>query len=353
MMEPSGGSGCGQPCSGCAVASALTSPMPPKVVFESVMPVAATPSLRSSTSARVPRDTANCGWGVSSPIQMGSKIKHDGCKERLPPGSNASTVRATTLSNSMLRWMLRSKAGKLSSFLNSFLAGASKGNKPCTPRSVWPLPIPFWIDASTEGDDSEVAVKRAINAMVLVLNWLHLKSPAHIPKNFDAFAPLTDVQQTVVERLRRFCSHWLEAGEIAAEDMGRTASKIEDLEGQLAYLSGLADRLKASTGSGRAPMVVGNATSPFPGEPTLAKDIEAHRLKFPGVPAFDPRDWLTDEARVWYDRPLDCSLPPEEHFEEVPHVQVKGNRKEVLKLLRALDDSNRLAIFPEEEIRVG
>ena len=174
--SPASRSGCGQPCSGCAVASALTSPMPPKVVFESVMPVAATPSLRSSTSARVPRDTANCGWGVSSPLQMGSKIKRDGCKERLPPGSNASTVRATTLWNSMLRWMLRSKAGKLSSFLNSFLAGASKGNKPCTLRSVWPLPIPFWIDASTEGDDAEVAVKRAINVMVLVLNWLHLKS---------------------------------------------------------------------------------------------------------------------------------------------------------------------------------
>lgn len=220
----------------------------------------------------------------------------------------------------MLRWMLRSKAGKLSSFLNSFLAGASKGNKPCTPQSVWPLPIPFWIDASTEGDEAEAALKRAINAMVMVLNWLHLKSPAHIPKNFDAFAPLTEVQQTVVERLRRFCIHWLEAGEIAAEDMGRTASKVEDLEGQLAYLSGLADRLKASTGSGRAPMVVGHATSPFPGEPTLAKDIEAHRLKFTGVPAFDPRDWLTDEARVWYDKPLDCSLPPEEHFDEVAHV---------------------------------
>lgn len=203
---------------------------------------------------------------------------------------------------------------------NSFLAGASKGNKPCTPQSVWPLPIPFWIDASTEGDEAEAALKRAINAMVMVLNWLHLKSPAHIPKNFDAFAPLTEVQQTVVERLRRFCIHWLEAGEIAAEDMGRTASKVEDLEGQLAYLSGLADRLKASTGSGRAPMVVGHATSPFPGEPTLAKDIEAHRLKFTGVPAFDPRDWLTDEARVWYDKPLDCSLPPEEHFDEVAHV---------------------------------
>ena len=75
----------------------------------------------------------------------------------------------------------------------------------------------------------------------------------------------------------------IEAGEIAAEDMGRTASKIEDLEGQLAYLSGLADRLKASTGSGRTPMVVGNATSPFPAEPTLAKDIEAHQAWSSGL----------------------------------------------------------------------
>lgn len=312
--------------------------------FPSHSPVAAAPSLRSSSSARVLRDSVKCSWGASSRIQMGKPLKKD-VKEMRPPGSNASTVRAPTLWNSLLRWMLRSRAGKLGSFLHSFLAGVGRGNKPCTLRSVWPLPVPYRFDVYAEDGDEELALQRAVNVMVLVLNWLHLGSPSRSPPNLDASATLTPPQQSVVQRLRRFCQHWIAAGPIAAADMGRTASKIEDLEEQLAFLGGLADQLKDTTGSGRSPMLVGGAALP-PGDPTIAKDIEAHRLKFTGVPAFDPRPWMTAEAEVWYDRPLDCALPPEEQFEEVPHVQVKGKRKEILKLLHALDNSNRLAIFP-------
>lgn len=319
--------------------------------FPSHSPVAAAPSLRSSSSARVLRDSVKCSWGASSRIQMGKPLKKD-VKEMRPPGSNASTVRAPTLWNSLLRWMLRSRAGKLGSFLHSFLAGVGRGNKPCTLRSVWPLPVPYRFDVYAEDGDEELALQRAVNVMVLVLNWLHLGSPSRSPPNLDASATLTPPQQSVVQRLRRFCQHWIAAGPIAAADMGRTASKIEDLEEQLAFLGGLADQLKDTTGSGRSPMLVGGAALP-PGDPTIAKDIEAHRLKFTGVPAFDPRPWMTAEAEVWYDRPLDCALPPEEQFEEVPHVQVKGKRKEILKLLHALDNSNRLAIFPQEDIRAG
>ena len=319
--------------------------------FPSHSPVAAAPSLRSSSSARVLRDSVKFSWGASSRIQKGKPLKKD-VKEMRPPGSNASTVRAPTLWNSLLRWMLRSRAGKLGSFLRSFLAGVGRGNKPCTLRSVWPLPVPYRIDVYAEDGDEELALQRAVNVMVLVLNWLHLGSPSRSPPNLDASATLTPPQQSVVQRLRRFCQHWIAAGPIAAADMGRTASKIEDLEEQLAFLGGLADQLKDTTGSGRSPMLVGGAALP-PGDPTIAKDIEAHRLKFTGVPAFDPRPWMTAEAEVWYDRPLDCALPPEEQFEEVPHVQVKGKRKEILKLLHALDNSNRLAIFPQEDIRAG
>ena len=319
--------------------------------FPSHLPVAAAPSLRSSSSARVLRDSVKCSWGASSRIQMGRPLKKD-VKDMRPPGSNASTVRAPTLWNSLLRWMLRSRAGKLGSFLHSFLAGVGRGNKPCTLRSVWPLPVPYRFDVYAEDGDEELALQRAVNVMVLVLNWLHLGSPSRSPPNLDASATLTPPQQSVVQRLRRFCQHWIAAGPIAAADMGRTASKIEDLEEQLAFLGGLADQLKDTTGSGRSPMLVGGAALP-PGDPTIAKDIEAHRLKFTGVPAFDPRPWMTAEAEVWYDRPLDCALPPEEHVEEVPHVQVKGKRKEILKLLHALDNSNRLAIFPQEDIRDG
>ena len=316
-------------------------------------PMAATPSLRSCSSARVPRDTANCSWGVSGHLQMGKAAEHDTREGRLPPGYNASTVQATTLWNSMLRWMLRSRAGKLGSFLHSFLAGAGRGNKPCTQRSVWPVPMPYWCSADAKEDGDEIALRKAVNAMVLILDWLHLGSPSKPPGDFDVAAPLMPSQQSVIDRLRRFCKHWLDAGPVAASDMGRTASKMEDLEGQLSYLAKVAGNLRSSAGSSRAPMMVGGSDLPFPSAPTLAKDIESHRLKFGGAPAFDPRGWLTEEAKVWYDRPLDCSLAPEEYEEDVPHVQVKGKRKEILALLHSLDNSNRLAIFPEDEIRTG
>ena len=50
---------------------------------------------------------------------------------------------------------------------------------PHAPEALWPLPIPFWKLAV--GDDNGVAdshLKRGINVLVIVLNWLQLSSKA-------------------------------------------------------------------------------------------------------------------------------------------------------------------------------
>lgn len=134
--------------------------------------------------------------------------------------------------------------------------------------------------------------------------------------------------------------------------MGRSAGKVEKLEVMLTTLTSAA-ALLVDQGSGKNKTAAYKVpTSDNMGQETVAKDIEADRLKFTGRPTFAPEDWLTEPAKTWYQQPLQCSLPPEQSLETPPAVQVKGDRSEVLKLLRALDASGRLAIFPASSVRM-
>ena len=317
---------------------------------------AAAPLPRSTSSARVPRDTAIGGRGVPEQ-QAASTSKSKGLQDsgRQPPGTKASTVRAAVLWNSLRRWILTSRGGKLTSFCHSLLSGAGRGNKPCPLGSVWPIPIPYHEKDCLSEDLAEAAMRRCINIMVMTLNWLHLGSPARAPRDFPTYSSLSNQQQEVISRLRRFCADWADAGDIAAVDMGRSAGKVEQLEEQIASLSSHAALLAKSLGSTKQPPVGGQqsgAVSVSP-EVVLAKDIEADRLQFQGRPGFDPEPLLTPLAKLWYSTPLDHAVHPEDYVDEVPHVQVKGKRKEILKLLARLDKTGRLAIFAPQSVRDG
>ena len=317
---------------------------------------AAVPLPSSTTSARVLRDAAISGRGV--PEQQVADASTNGNLQdsgRQPPGTKASTVRAAVLWNSLRRWILTSRGGKLKSFCHSLLSGAGRGNKPCPLGSVWPIPIPYPEQSRATEDTAETALRRCINIMIMTLNWLHLGSPARAPQSFPTYDQLTVQQHGVVERLRRFCADWADAGDIAAADMGRSAGKVEQLEEQIFLLSSQVALLSKNLGSTRQPPLGARQTG-VPGlspEVVLAKDIEADRLQFQGRPEFNPEPLLTPLAKLWYSTPLDYAIPPDEYFEEVPHVQVKGKRKEILRLLARLDQTGRLAIFAPQSVRDG
>ena len=92
------------------------------------------PLPRSSSSAQTSRGTASCGRGC-----QGEKIKAGAIQQ--PPGSLASTVKVSSLWNSLHRWICESRAGALKVFFHTtFLKQGSEANIPHTSEAVWPLP---------------------------------------------------------------------------------------------------------------------------------------------------------------------------------------------------------------------
>lgn len=275
---------------------------------------------------------------------------------RSAPGSRAPTVSVVSLWRAQLRRLLSSRCGGLRSFIfSSFKSRARKDKLPCSYRPVWPMPLPY--DDRRGGEDSaEDGLRVCLNSMVLVLNWLALRQPVAVPSDYSAAAPLNSTQWQIVTRLRRLVGEWTEQGPITAQDMGRAAGKMENVKDMLDALTMRAKLLFPSTGSGKAPADRNSkrsapvATTLF-SEPQLAKDIEAGRLSFSGRPTFDPTPFLGGDALELYNNPLTSKLLLKEELPEPPHVQVRGCKEEVHKLLKALDLTGRLALVEEKDVR--
>ena len=294
-----------------------------------------------------------------------------GEKNYVPPGSRASTVEVAPIWNSMMRWLLGSSCGALRTFCFSFFSSqANRKNKSYTPGPVWPIPLPF--SPRHLADREHGAFRRALNAMVIVLSWLHLGQPTHVPSDFCAASHLTGEQKAVVNRLSKLSADWIGAQPVAAADMGRTAGKVETLEDMMKALTKEAEMLLQQEGSGLGASGKIKTTSNIPAasasdglaqarskkkppvfqEVQVAKEIEASRLNFGGRPAFRPLEFFDKPTADLYAAPLDNSIRPEDCLERPPRVQVRGSRQEILKLLHALDRSGRLALFKPEEIRM-
>ena len=308
-------------------------------------PVGGTTSSASTMVSPQPDTSAGC---KQQPQPANPDIK--------PPGSSASTVRAEHLWNPLARWVMHSRSSlRLRSFCrSSFLKQVHEVKEPRTSRPVWPIPIPY--RTLLDGEQQEKSFRRAINMMVIILNWLHLGQPRSVPRDFNPRAALSPEQTGIVKRLRRLSDEWLQLGEVTAEDMGRSAGKVETLEATVQQLTNIAVRMVEKGGS------VGMAEPSPPktglpgsliGEVQLAKDIESDRLAFRGRPSFDPVPFLDGEVRAIYEDPMSNSLDPAEAFTSPPHVQVRGKRKEVVKLLQKLDATHRLALLDPKSVRSG
>ena len=275
-----------------------------------------------------------------------------------PPGARAETVGVGQLWNSQTRWLLRSRAGSLRKFfLSTFSAQTRKPRRGCTSRPVWPMPLPP-ISSKTNSDDRGEG--RALQSMVICLNWLHLGSPSRVPADYEPLAAMTGEQRGVLQRLKRLSSCWLDCPMITAADMGRTAGKVESLQDSLARLTSSAAAILKSfdyrTNMKKPPE---NKEQPAPSSQTmvaevqLAKEVEADRLSFGGRPCFHPSQLLNQRSRQIFDAPLDHSLHPSESPDAPPRAHVRGARNELIKLLHKLDDTGRLALFGPHQVRLG
>lgn len=344
----------------------------------------ADPVLGSTTSERRPRPTAllspgrathfsrgECGNGTAAALESDMKAtvfeaqhappevkdaKADGLESRpIVPGATASTMRASVLWDSLFRLAVRSRCGKLRTFLlSTFKTKATRPKRAGPPGAVWPLPIPYPEGRSGNTAASNFSFRRGVNAVVLLLNWLYLGQPGKVPSTYKLDAPLSGPQLAVVKRLERLMGEWKTAPPITAAAMGRAAGKVESLEEQVRELTRAAESI-AFSGSAKLPSK--NVSSvPKPAsmfsEVQIAKEIESHRLKFSGRPSFDPTPFLEGAAKELYEDPLQQAADPSTATEDPPRVRVHGKRKEVMGLLRSLDATGRLALFSPQQVRM-
>ena len=66
-------------------------------------------------------------------------------------------------------------------------------------------------------ENTDAALIRVLNLMVLMMNWLHLGQPNKAPVNYAASAPLTGEQWGIVRRLKHLASHWNKADAVSAD----------------------------------------------------------------------------------------------------------------------------------------
>ena len=322
------------------------------------------------TSRCFHRQMADGAGGNASTVRRSAKHVFDPLKHRPDqvesglaparkvPGAAASTVRVEVFWNSITRWLLTSSSLQLKKFTHSVFSKQVRNTQShCTYGAVWPLPLPFWhFDRSIEKE--RMSFRRAINLMIVCLNWLHLGQPCRAPDDYFPRSALNHEQLAIVRRIEKLTAEWADSPPVTAESMGRSAGKMEHLEATLAVLTRAATSLASRGGSAfhstaqRPPKVTSKVASTLLADVCVAKEVESSRLQFRGRPSFDPSPMLDRETKEIYDHPLQMAMDPCDAVADPPHVQVRGSRSEILGLLHKLDKSGRLALFEPKDVRM-
>ena len=241
------------------------------------------------------------------------------------PGTNTTTIDPCTLWQALPRWLCASR-NSLARFFNSQL------NVPPVPASgrtsvispLWPMPLPYLKkeDGGFYGNPPEnLAVMNAVNLVVACLNWLHLGRPSRAPDEIRGARDLTDEQTRAVLRLEKPLRVFLAHEPVTADDMGRSASKIEGLESILTSLHRQATRVASfnrgyQAGAMRSrvqfdPGVVEYASNleHEAGSFVPAKNIVAARINFGPPPQFNPVKFMDRLTAERYLYPLDHAIP--------------------------------------------
>ena len=162
---------------------------------------------------------------------------------------------------------------------------------------------------------------------------LHLRRPRVCPLECVLFMPLSKLQWKVVRHIELLMRAWKTTECITAENMGRAAAKVENIDELLVRLSTFEEGV-ASTFEESQPSLSGggwaSATKRIfarglqrasrteicgtvvAGSNMAAKPLKASRLEFRGVPGFDSSPFLDDLGRFIYEEPIQAALKPHE-----------------------------------------
>ena len=188
--------------------------------------------------------------------------------------------------------------------------------------------------------------------MVISLNYLDLGRPHRAPITCLAGGQLSTAQREHADRISTFVGTWFAEGTLSASDMGRTASKVEELENIISDLRAGVHQRIFHPRAGCFDDGIAEELGALRGQKLGSfKEIESERLKFRGFPNFDPRPYLDPLSRGIYEEPFRYSVSPEDYAGPVPHVRVHCSRAERVKLYSLLDATRRIKLFTPENIR--
>ncbi|CAE7460074.1 unnamed protein product [Symbiodinium sp. CCMP2592] len=154
-------------------------------------------------------------------------------------------------------------------------------------------------------------------------------------------AEVSPAQHAAIDALFESVALWNAEPEVGPAEMGRSASKVEGTEDLLRAL-----RMQLSSSPPGRGKVCGKLSFQVP---CYARAVDPSRLRFVGIPTFDPMPFLDAETRALYARPLDYVSPLPEGI-TAPRVAVRTKPGKTVAFLKALDDTKRLALVPRQEL---
>ena len=279
------------------------------------------------------------------------------------PGAKASPVHAG-IWNEAFTTLSKSRTA-LSAFSHSILASRTHAQR-VPSGQVWPMPLPFPEMHRQGGRRLQVDTERklGINYIILVLSWMACEEKLVNVSSIGLGCKLNKEQWRVVQSLTSLVDSWNAQGEVTADDMGRAASKVENIESVLGRLeeASLVPARELRSYLGKTfpgpQSIYGPCVDPGDVVGTMhaqcehvAKDIDASRLKFHGVPSFDPRPYLDNRNRAHYERPLDAVF--EVDPEMLPRVKLRASAEARMRFLEKLDAGARLSLVPWRQVEEG
>ena len=290
---------------------------------------------------------------------MDGVVADDKCEPVRLPGASASTLKVPSLLNSLPRLLLKTRCG-FQGFLQSLVQSPSlkQQTTSTTSSTTWPMPLPY-PEVFLAGSSSSVPnshLKRLVCLQVAAFDWLVLGCPKGSPRELHLGGKLAACQWSVVRMLEHLVVDRNTPEFILAGDMGRTASKVEDLEEHLAVLSRAFNELHdfdAGYFSGRLTKPQPEAGNDkfrcgtFVGRTTkdaiiAAKPLVSERLRFPADPSFNPLPFFDASTSLRYQQPRSAGKLPQEVGVVPPAVNIRPDRKNKMEVFRMLADSGRL-----------
>ena len=253
---------------------------------------------------------------------------------------------------------------------------------------LWPCPLPTWEwTGSTRLSPRRRKLRKRLKLrhsllqlVVATLNWETLGHPISPPPQACTGFDLTEEQWAMINRLERLVDHFVQAGPISSQSLGRSCEKFSNLLRACQELPGnqevdldelvfdLASKLdpysSKPTSVDQHNMASSCDLSPFPCSPpdagrslgetrmpkSVAKPVISSRIKWEHSPNFDPTPYLVDPiVKDAFVDPARVRLPSH-MWPEQPRGRVHCSKQELLGLACKWDTKGACRIFRLDEI---